>query len=35
MQLFKGPYFSVGAASIYFCPNLAIVNGATHAFHNL
>ena len=35
MQLFKGSYFSVGAASTYFLPNPAIANGTTHVFRNL
>ena len=35
MQLFKGSYFSVGAASRHFYFNLANVNGTTHVFHNL
>ena len=35
MQLFKGSYFSVGAASRHFWPNSAIMNGTTHVFHNL
>ena len=30
MQLFKGSYFSVDAASRHFWPNSAIVNGTTH-----
>ena len=30
MELFKGPYFSVGAASRHFWPNSAIVNGTMH-----
>ena len=36
MELFKGPYFRVGAASRHFWPNSAIVNGrTTHILHNL
>ena len=35
MQLFRGPYFSVGAASRHFWPNSAITNSTTHVFHNL
>ena len=31
MQLFKGSYFSVDAASRHFWPNSAIANGTTHA----
>ena len=34
MQLFKGSYFSVGAASRHFLPNLAIANGSTDVFHS-
>ena len=29
MELFKGPYFSVGA------PNSANANGTTHVFHDV
>ena len=32
MQLFKGSYFSVDAASRHFWPNSAIANGTTHVF---
>ena len=32
MQLFKGSYFSVDAASRHFWPNSAIANGETHVF---
>ena len=35
MQLFKGSYVSVGAASRHFWPNLAIANGTMHMFLNL
>ena len=35
MQLFKGSYFSVGAASRHFWPNSAIANSTTHLFRNL
>ena len=35
IQLFKGSYFSVGAASRHFWPNSAIANGTTHVFHDL
>ena len=33
MELFKGPYFSVGAASRHFWPNSANANGTAHIFH--
>ena len=32
MQLFKGSYFSVDAASKHFRPNSVIANGTTHVF---
>ena len=35
MVLFKGSYFSVGAASRDFWPNLAKANGTTLVFHNV
>ena len=35
MELFKGPYFSVGGASRHFLLNSANANGATHVFHNV
>ena len=34
-ELFKSPYFSVGASSRHFGPNSANANGTTHVFHNV
>ena len=35
MQLLKGSYSSVGAASRHFWPNSGTANGTVHVFHNL